>query len=246
MAVRKIGKKKDHPRRIIQSANGKGAMATELREGADTALRLLQDIKAKRIDPRDLEASQRRACLLLLANGTQTSAEMAAMFGVASSTIRKDLKKIREELGREVKQWTLEEVLGDLALTADKCSANAMRQEDPGLSWTIKRDFAKILKEFGVIGPQEEKNSLTVTLQGIGEGYERARAALVKGLDPRLTGEVIDVEGEVKEGGDHPPPLPLDRRLTDMAAQAEEEETESRPDEPSSVDLLDDDEDELV
>lgn len=252
MTVRRIGPRNKRTRtpkktKKITSAGGNGAMATELREGADTTARLLRDIKANRLDPRDLSATQRRACLLLLANGTQTSGEMAAMFGVKPSTIRTDLQRLRETLGREVKEWTLTEVLGDLALAADKCSAQAMRQEDPGLSWTIRRDFAKLLREFGVIGSDRDRNALTITLEGIGEGYERARAALSRGLDPRLTGEVIDVEATVSDDPDRrvPPPLPLDRRLTDMARMAGEErdehenpetETESEEDLEESLD----------
>ena len=145
--------------------------------------------------------------------------------------IRKDLMKIRAELGREVKEWTLEEVLGDLALAADKCSAQAMRQEDPGLSWTIRRDFAKLLKAFGVVQNSDERSSMTLTIEGIGEGYERARAALIRGLDPRLTGEVVEIEGEVRDASS-PPPLPLDRRLSGAAEAELNAEAEANEDEP--------------
>lgn len=170
-----------------------GAQASILSAGADTALRLLQDIRQHRIDPRDLSPNQRRSCLMLLANGSQTSTELAAMFRTSPSTIRMDLKKVREEVGREVREWTTSEVVGQLALMAEKTTAAAMKQEDPGLAWTIQRDLAKLLKELGVVRPEVDRSGFRMTVEAIGDGYERAREALQLALNPVLTGQQVTV-----------------------------------------------------
>ena len=165
-----------------------------LSESAETAVTLLEDLRVHRLDARDLTVQQRRSCLLLMANGSQTSAEIAAVFRVSPSCIRRDLQAIRTEVGRIVRGYTIEEVLGQLALASEKCTAMAMKESDPGLAWTIQRDFAKLLKEFGVVSSTEERNSFTVTIEAIGKGYERATKVLGRVLDPRLTGEILDPE----------------------------------------------------
>ena len=247
MAGKRLDRKRKDgkPGRVINAVGNEGSRADKITGSSDTALRLINDIRDHRIDPVDLTPSQRRSCLLLMANGTQTSTELAVVFKVSPSMIRMDLKKIRETLGREIKEWTLEQVLGDLALQSEKSTALAMKQEDPGLAWTIRRDFAKILKEFGVIGDRRDKNTLTMTIEGIGEGYERARVQLSRALDPRLTGEVLDLDRERDSLGR----LPLSKTLGEsedepiMITEREPEaepETEKR-DETTDSDLDDDD-----
>lgn len=193
MAGRVRSKKPPHAQPQGRAPSGQhGASASVLLQGTDTALRLLQDIKAHRMDPRDLSPTQRRACLMLLANGTQTSAELAAMFRTSPSTIRMDLKRIRDEVGREVRDWTLSEVVGQLALTAEKCTAHAMKNEDPGLAWTVQRDFAKLLRELGVIQPHQPQSGFRMIVEQIGDGYDRARQALQLAINPTLTGDQAD------------------------------------------------------
>jgi hypothetical protein len=195
--------------RIDGSQAKEPANARRLQRGNDTAIRLLGDLKDGLIDPLDVTPTQRRACLLLLANGSQTTAELAALFHVSTSSIRGDLKAIREEVGREVREWSLEEVLGQAVMAADKCSAMAMKQNDPGLSWTINRDLVKLLKDLGVVEPAHSADSLTITVESIGRGYEKAARVLTTALDPRLTGVVES--SPPSEGG--LPALPLGETL---------------------------------
>lgn len=209
-----------------KTASGQnGSSATVLLAGTDTALRLLDDIRNRRLDPRDLTPSQRRSCLMLLANGSQTSTELSALFRCSASTIRMDLKQIREEVGREVREWSTAEVVGQLALVAEKTTAQAMKQDDPGLAWTIQRDLAKLLKELGVIRPEVDQAGFRLTVESIGSGYDRARQALSQALNPALTGmqprlpgpvpalrtggQVIDVDHESREPGLAVPQTPL-------------------------------------
>ncbi len=167
-----------------------GSKVDALSASADTAVRLLQDIKAHRLDPKDLSPGQRRACLVLCAHGTMTSTELAVMFRTTPSTIRMDLKKIREEVGRDVKTWTLAEVLGDLSLVAEKTTAMALKAEDPGLAWSIRRDMAKMLKELGVIGQEADKGGFKLTIEAMGQGYERTKEALKLAMNSKLTGMI--------------------------------------------------------
>lgn len=200
------------PGKLRQNKTGpsEGARADAVPAYEDTPIRLLNEVKAGRVDPKTLTVEQRRSLLVLLANGTQTSAEMATVFGVSPSMIRKDLQKIREEVGREVRDWTLEEVLGQLYMAKEKCAAHAMKVEDPGLAWTVERDFVKTLKELGVVGDETRRSEgFRVVIEQIGDGYERAAEILGHALDPALVGAVI--EGEKVEPAS--PPLPLDRRL---------------------------------
>lgn len=204
------------PGKLIRNKTGpsEGARADAVPAHEDTVLRLLADVKAGRVDPRTLSPDQRRSLLVLLACGTQTSAELATLFGVSPSLIRKDLGRIREEFGREVRDWTLEEVLGQLYMAKEKCAAHAMKVEDPGLAWTVERDFVKTLKELGVLGEQDRsQEGFRVVIERIGDGYERAGRLLANALDPELVGAVLQGEVVRRDGEPASPPLPLDRRL---------------------------------
>jgi len=195
-------------RKPAKKPNKPGSKALSLESGVDNAVKLLNDIREHRIDAKALSPSQRRACLVLMANGSQTSAEMGALFGVAASRIRAEVSAIRREIGREVKEFTIEDILGDLALTADKCAAAAMKKGDEGLAWTIKRDLSKLFKELGVV-EDHGKSSLTLTIESIGLGYEKVRQAIGAGLDSRLVGVVPP-----KQVLDITPDIPLDHHIS--------------------------------
>jgi predicted HTH transcriptional regulator len=188
----KNGKQK--PLADPQTTNG--AHIAHIKGGGQTmdAILLLQDIKAKRRTPESLSIEQRRACLMLMANGKQTLSEIAHVLHVTRDTIARDLRKVRSRLGKEVKNYTTEIVLGQLAHCAEKFTSLALKQEDTALAWSIQRDFVRTLKELGILGKQEATDGLKITIETLGSGYERARDALAKHFDPRLTGEVIDAE----------------------------------------------------
>jgi len=218
MSVRKLVHGKPGPKPI---------RATKLGTKEDTAMRLLREIQEGRLDPKGLSAGQRRACLLLMANGKQTSGELAGFFGVSASCVRMDLKLIRETLGREVREWSLETVVGGMVLAAEKYQAQALKQEDVALAWAIERDKVKLLKELGLVGPQQEASALTVTVEAIGAGYERARSVLGRVLDPRLVGATRADEPD--PGSEPYRESPLDRRIevsTDAVLESVPEETE--------------------
>ena len=186
------------------------------RKGAhETALDVLKDIESGRLHPHSIDARQRRACLLFLANGTHTGPELGALFGVDPRTIRSDLRDLREEIGREVRTWTPDQVVGDLVHAADKYAARALKQEDTALAWKIKLDLFRALREAGLVGGSPgEEGGVRITIEGLGERYERVRGALALTVDPLLTGEVIEGEGRtVRRGEETPPPLPLDRKI---------------------------------
>lgn len=206
MAGRKL---KDKPARFIRSAGGRGASAATLRSQADTPVKLLEELVARRLDPRDLSKQQRKAVLLLQAGGKHTSAELATLLAVSPSLIRKDLQEIRREIGREVQEWSLEDVVGGMVLAAERYQAQAVKQEDVALAWTIERDKVKLLKELGLVGARDERDGVKLTLEVLGKGYERARVALGRALDPSLTGQVVDVE----VGEPDPLALSLARRV---------------------------------
>lgn len=179
------------PRRsVITSAGGEGARADKLRAKADTPLRLLKDIEAGRIDPRDLSVDQRRACLVGLANGKRTSPQLAVVFGCSAKVIRDDLAYIRRTIGREVTEWTLEEVVGDLAMAAEKATAGAMKEGDYGLMWTVRKEFARMLMDLGVVRKQDDQSGFKATIELVGSRYAHATLAVTQMLDPLLTGMV--------------------------------------------------------
>lgn len=175
-----------------------------------SAIALLGKLEDKTLDPKILTRKQRRACLAVVANGNHTAHALAHLFGVSSFTIRSDLKRIREELGGEVRHWSLDYVLGDLMMTADVCASRAMAEGDYGMAWKIKSESVKHLRELGVIGERKDQEGIRVTVEAIGQGYDKVRDALVYAMDPVLSGEedqgpVIDVEARTLE-------LPLNGR----------------------------------
>lgn len=179
------------PRRsVITSSNGEGARGDKLRAKADTPIRLLKDIEAGRIDPQDLTVSQRRACLVGMANGKRTSPQLATVFCCSAKVIRDDLAWLRRELGREVREWTLDEVVGDLYLAQEKAVAGAMKAGDVGLMWTIKKDWAKLLVDLGVVHKADNESSFRATIELVGRRYDHATEAVTQLLDPLLTGMV--------------------------------------------------------
>ena len=191
MAVKRIARK-------ISSSNGDGARADRLRAQADTPVRLIKDLNKGRVDPAQLTNAQRKAVLVMTANGKQTSAELGILLGCKASRIRQLLGEIRREVGREVGSWSVEEVLGSMAMTAEKCSAMAMEQEDPQLAWSIERDKVKILQQLGVVAPQDPQDGVRITMELLGRNYERATSILGRRLDPRLTGRVVPEPGDVQ------------------------------------------------
>jgi len=159
----------------------------------ETALDLLKDLQEHRVDPHDLTAKQRRSLLLLIYTPKKRVREYAAQFQVSVKTIRKDLCLMRRKIGREITEFGIEEVVGQLAMAAEQFTSEALKQEDIGLAWSIQRDFARTLKDFGVIGQTREQQGFKVTVEAIGDGFERAAQQLANALDPALTGEVIDI-----------------------------------------------------
>ena len=169
--------------------NRKGPTVMDV-QAADTPVRLIKDLNNGTVDPTPLSAKQRKAVLILTANGKRTSAELGILLGCPASSVRRLMSEIRREVGREVRTWSTEEVLGSMAMTAEKCSAMAMDQEDPQLAWAIERDKVKILQSLGVVTPDNPSDGVRVTIEALGNSYARATAILGKALDPRLTGRV--------------------------------------------------------
>lgn len=173
---------------------------------------LMKEIKEKRLDAKDLTREQRLACLSLVMNDKHTLNELSHLFKVSRAQLARDARKIRLRLGRDAKSWGLDVVLGDLVHSAEKCYTLALKQEDPGLAWSIKRDLVRQMKELNVIGAKDQVEGLKVTIETLGVGYDRAREQLARVMDPRLTGEVLDdnvVEGKVIEDKTKESSLPL-------------------------------------
>lgn len=209
-----------------RGARREGARARQLPAHADSPGRLLREITEHRLDPKTLTPQQRRACLLLMADGKHTSTELAELFGVTPSCIRMDLKGLREIQGREVREWTLDHVLGYLAMSAERYAAMAIKQQDVALAWTIKRDTVRLLKELGLVGKQEQQSAMQLTINMLGESYDRAREVLAQKLAPELTGEVarsLTESATTPEPVERraPPPLSLPLRDPDSVDDAQ-------------------------
>lgn len=203
---------KDKPTRTSPRKGKGGPKALEIQEGRNTAVALLKDIQEHRLDPRDLDAEQRRSCLILLADGTRTTSTLARIFKVTPHRIQDDLGKIRAEIGKVKRRWGADEVVGQAVMAADRASARALQEGNTGLYWTIQRDLARLMKELGVVERVEEQSGLKITVEALGEGYERVSRRLSEALDPVLTGEVIDQRPRHKTQL-RPPALPLERKF---------------------------------
>ncbi len=158
---------------------------------------LLAELKAKRVDPRTFSREQRQACVALLMNGKLTTHELASLFGVSSNTMGEDVRLIRREYGRLVKTWTPEDVVGKLAMAADKFTTLALKQEDVGLAWTIQRDLVELLLKLGVGKDAHgtgEVTGLKVTIETVSQGHGKARGLLARAMNPLLSGEEVVVD----------------------------------------------------
>ena len=160
---------------------------------------MLRDIKNGTFDPQDLSVQQRRALVMCMMDGKRTTKQMAVLLQVPSSTITWDLREIRAEVGREVAEWSTSDVLGYLMSGSERYQALALRQEEPGTAWMIRRDTIKLMKELGLVGQEQAPDGIRVIIEGIGKGYDRASKALAQAMDPVLTGEVIPTAAVVRE-----------------------------------------------
>ena len=161
------------------------------RDGSATPLELMKALGKKTLDAKLLTRDQRKAILILMGLGKKTGPELAVILGCDPSMVRKLNREIRSERGGEVTSWTREEILGSMVMAAEKCSAMAYDQEDAQLAWAIERDKVKLLKEVGVLEPTSSQEGIRLTIEALGNRYERATQILHKTLDPRLTGRVV-------------------------------------------------------
>ena len=169
-------------------------ISLQLPEHQDRPIQLLKDIRSRRVDPHSISDQQRRSVMLVLAHGTYTAAELGDLLGVSPQTIRKDMRLLRQQVGREVREWTPEDVVGDLVLAADRMGARAMQQNDTALAWKIRLDLARALREAGLTSGGQEERRLKVTVEAIETGMGDFRTTMLQALDPVLSG--LEPDGE--------------------------------------------------
>lgn len=170
----------------------------------EAVVHLVKEIQDGRVDPRTLPPKHRRAVLAILADGSFSNSDLAAIMKCTRKKIEGDLTKIRKELGASVTSWTTAEAVGYLYASADRCSAFAMSKGDAGLANAIRSNFVRQLKELGVIGPKDAREGNRITIEVMGEGLTRATEALERAFDPLLSGERVDarlVEGRRVDDG---------------------------------------------
>lgn len=200
---------KQKPRRKLRRSHP--GPRIEQPQGA-TAIVLLKQLRDGIIDPKTLSANQRRSCLAVVADGSKLAYELAALFQVTQKVIRNDLAYLRRQVGKMVSEWDLEAVVGDLYMARERCVKAATKQGDPGLVWTIHKEFAKVLIDMGVVERKNDRESFEITIKAVGERYEAAAQAITEKLDPAVTGEV----------GVQAPRLPLPERVPDSEGKRSE------------------------
>lgn len=147
----------------------------------------LDELTRGDLDPEKLTHGDRRI-LLMLAKRDRSQVQLARLFGVSRRTIQKDLDAIKREVARTIDP---DEIVGNLVMVSERCSAQALDQGDPGTAWKIAKELVEVLQELGCIGPPRREAVMGLTVETLSAGYERAREALAKAMDPRLTGEVV-------------------------------------------------------
>jgi hypothetical protein len=160
---------------------------------------MFRELEEGRLDPSRLTPDQRRQCLMVASNGSRTTAQLADLFNVTRPVIKEDLKILRSEVGREVVNWTKEDIVGHIITTAENISTAAMQRNDLGLAWTVERDMVKMLSNLGLFEDKEKSDSIRVTIEAVGSGYERASNIIANSLDPLMTGEVIEADAKVSD-----------------------------------------------
>lgn len=188
---------------------------------------MAKEIREGRLDPRTLTVGQRREVLCVIADGKVTPKELAHFLKTSRSRIHSDLAAVRKTAGTKVIEWGIATTVGYLKEAADECYAQAFKDGDVGMAFSIRRDLVRSLKELGVIGA-DAKDGIKITIESIGAGYERALDSLELSMDPLLTGEKVDPRSSKArhrtidvEAGD--PALPLEETLDPEDDVAEEQ-----------------------
>lgn len=180
-----------HPAVVAKARDTANRSRPRLPEPArGTPFWLLREIEAKRLDPATLSRDQRRSVLPFLLSGRHTTYQLAHMFQLSNTRMYQEVAAVRREIGEHVRTWDPETIVGYMTMAAERYTAMAVEQNDPGLAWSITKDFCTMLARLGLTGERESK--LVMTFEAVGKGYEEAARKLAESMNPELSGEVVN------------------------------------------------------
>lgn len=148
--------------------------------GSDELRKLLEGIDSGKFETKGLLPEQRQAFLIPFMARRWSQVKLAKLFKVSRATIQKDMKKIKEEVGRSI---NFDQMIGDLVLTADTASNMAIKQGKPALFWRIKKELYEILFKSGCLSPIKTSES-GITIESLAANYESVSGIISSAMDP--------------------------------------------------------------
>lgn len=151
-------------------------------EEPESVLSLLQKVKAGELDPRNLSAESRQACVEHMGVEGYSTAEMAQVLRVTERTIRRDRQAIRKAHAVEPGDEFVKETVGALAahgeMAIDRIRRQARSRElspmervhAERLAWRIRDECVERLQKLGYLptAATEVKGAFTHELTGLG------------------------------------------------------------------------------
>jgi transposase-like protein len=183
----------------------------KVREGEEpeSVLAVLQKVKAGEVDPRNLSAESRQACVEHMSVEGYATAEMAQVLRVTERTVRRDRQAIRKahavQPGDEFVKETVGALVAHAEMAIDRIRRQARSRElspmervhAERLAWRIRDELAERLQKLGYLptAATEVKGAFTHELTG-------------RGLAPtynEITVQIEQLEAVVKDSRDVPP-----------------------------------------
>lgn len=124
------------------------------------ALQIIKDIMDKKFDPKELLPKERRKIVAILRQD-YTEAEIAMNLCVCDATIARDVRKIKMEGSKLVKDITLDTVVGEFIRHAGVLYSKAVRSKDFNLAWSIIQGVITKLQSLGLVKNMPARLSIT-------------------------------------------------------------------------------------
>jgi len=178
-------------------------------EEPESALSVLQKVKAGELDPRNLSAESRQACVEHMGIEGYATAEMAQVLRVTERTIRRDRQAIRKahavEPGDEFVRETVGALVAHGEMAIDRIRRQARSRElspmervhAERLAWRIRDELVERLQKLGYLptAATEVKGAFTHELTGLAPTYNEIRVQIQQ-LEA-VVGDSKDVPPEV-------------------------------------------------
>lgn len=121
------------------------------------AVLYVEQIKAKKMDPRVLSVKERRKVVAYLQLDGQPPLDIAKFLGKCHQVIYRDMKILRNEYAFDVERGGSQSVIGRLLQAAAVAGSLALKSNDIDLYWKIEKDIFDRLQKAGYVPTVADK-----------------------------------------------------------------------------------------